>query len=106
MLLSKNKKVTPDEARSNLSQPERMTVTPGQKILGLIGAFGAALLIVFGISYNYLMPLWSKKPIVAEAPKVAQEEQPKTKPPASLNIAADLAPNPLLQGMNNDQGDL
>lgn len=67
MILSKLKKNAPDDARADLNQASRLGATPGQRILGIMIAVIGSVLILGGIGYKYLGPIWKGEQKPAEA---------------------------------------
>lgn len=86
MFLSKHKGANPGAARSDLDGIAQAHAGTGQKILAMMVAIGASVVILGGVAWKFVMPMLSEK-------KAAPEQSAKTtevKPAAEIKVPLDL----------------
>ncbi|HYD60582.1 MAG TPA: TrbI/VirB10 family protein [Noviherbaspirillum sp.] len=92
MLLKKKKSAVPEEPRSTIQQVAKATTAPGQRILSVVVIVVASFVILGGVSWRYLYPIYREMNAKSEEGKVPEPPTPTAAPklhaPMDLDAAA------------------
>ncbi len=86
MFLSKQKGAKPDAARSDLDNIAQTHGGTGQKILAMMVAIAASVVILGGVAWKFVAPMMSEKKTAPEQPVKKTE----VKPAAEIKVPLDL----------------